>query len=200
MAGASFPEAFMNFFSWRAAFAINFSNSIVPAPLCQSPSHVPARANILEIRAKAREDFGFLYESGSPQNARAFGFVQLFYDVCLVRAFKNLKNGTDNFCRFYKLGHCVFRVFGDGARESAGIFRRLGARATQNYAGSGNALRFCAVCVYFYGGKMALGLSLGVLLPRRCRLFCFPRENVNGNAVAPSGFGECVPVFADFYS
>jgi len=60
------------------------------------------------------------YESGSPQNARAFGFVQLFYDVCLVRAFKNLKNGTDNFCRFYKLGHCVFRVFGDGAPNRLG--------------------------------------------------------------------------------
>ncbi len=45
MAGASFPEAFMKFFSWRAAFAINFSNSIVPALLCQSPSRVPARQN-----------------------------------------------------------------------------------------------------------------------------------------------------------
>lgn len=60
MAGASFPEAFMKFFSWRAAFAINFSNSIVPALLCQSPSRVPARANILEIRTQERKDFGFL--------------------------------------------------------------------------------------------------------------------------------------------
>lgn len=36
MAGASFPEAFMNFFSWRAAFAINFFNSIARILLCQS--------------------------------------------------------------------------------------------------------------------------------------------------------------------
>ena len=35
---ASFPEAFMSFFSWNAVTAINFINSTAPAPLCQSHS------------------------------------------------------------------------------------------------------------------------------------------------------------------